>query len=53
MSDEPNKDQENEVEGHSKRPSNRPLLSEPTDELEDNEVEAHSKRPSNHPSARA
>jgi hypothetical protein len=61
MSDEPTKDQENEVEAHGTRagakPGTRALSSEPTDELEENEVEAHSVRagahPGAHPSTRA
>ena len=50
MSDELRKDEENEVEGHSHKPSHKPLLSEPTEDFEDNEVEGHAVRPSHKPS---
>ncbi|HET8751034.1 MAG TPA: hypothetical protein VFM43_00735 [Gaiellaceae bacterium] len=49
MSDETKKDQENEVEAHSHKPSHKPLLSEPTEGYED-EVEGHVLRPSHKPS---
>jgi hypothetical protein len=49
MSDEPRKDQEDEVEAHK----NRPVLDQPTEEGdEDNEVEAHKTRPKTRPKYR-
>jgi len=52
MSDEPRKDQEDEVEGHGTRPGTRPAYDQPTEDGEDNEVEAHKVRPKTRPKFR-
>jgi hypothetical protein len=49
MSDEPRKDQEDEVEGHN---FPRPAFDEPAEDGEDNEVEAHKTRPKTRPKYR-